>query len=354
MMKKYILTIIVLFAITNYIMSQTPNEIMSDTISTNVPAKVVPNSPAGTTDYAKQLEEATKKKMELEQKKKDIIKSFDEAKDHDKRIGKELIELKNDIAKKQKVIKNQKAKLDKSEYNNLYKRKKNLLSLINKNKERIKQLEGELSLIEKQLVESNSKKAELDRIKNDVSTHLLSEYLPVIEQTFSKITIEELNQINEKCLPYTYDPKINELVGKVGNMIKKKVVYDEIRKTLDSPYQEPAVIQALEKVDELHDLTSAQKEEMLLIKKQLAAFGEGVKEFKEFIGNLNRCREGNNYTVQYFNDDKGSIFPDDLQQRINDHLLIVPYLKKKYEDFMKEFKKDPNKHSDIETEILSQ
>ena len=44
----------------------------------------------------------------------------------------------------------------------------------------------------------------------------------------------------------------------------------------------------------------------------------------------------------------------DLEQKVKNELLAVPYLKTKYEKFMEMFKKNPNKHSDIETEILNQ
>ena len=102
------------------------------------------------------------------------------------------------------------------------------------------------------------------------------------------------------------------------------------------------------------DLSFEQKAEITALKKQLEAFGEGVSAFKEFINNLNRCRKGVNYSMAFFRDDKRQILPDKLEQKISTKLMIVPYLKSKYEGFMKAFQKSPNKHSDIETEILNQ
>ena len=111
---------------------------------------------------------------------------------------------------------------------------------------------------------------------------------------------------------------------------------------------------ALVAIPHFTNINSAQRSEILELKRQLTIFPSGLSTFKEFINNLNRCRNGVSYSIDFYRADKKSIFPNDLEQKVKDVLLAVPYLKTKYEKFMEIFKKNPNKHSDIEAEILNQ
>lgn len=340
-MKRQLLILLGLLTLSCAVKAQTPEE-------KNAAVPVV------SADYTQQLEQATRKNNELEQKKKDKKRELDEAKDRDRQLTKDQNDLKKVLVQVQKTVKDLNEKLAKTAYPSLVEKKDSLVSVIRTHQEELDQLREQQSQLDEQLEESNRRMAGLAKVKDEVSNHLISEYRPLIGLPFSKVTLDALKQIHEQCLPYTADQQVKAFVAQVDNTIGNRVVYDEIQTVLASPYQKSAVAEAMLKIDRLRNLSDAQQQELLEVKRQLAVFEEGVKTFKEFIGNLNKCREGVQYSMRYFDDDKAVIFRGNLQQRMAASVMIVPYLKRKYEDFMNEFKKNPNKHSDIETEILNQ
>ena len=59
--------------------------------------------------------------------------------------------------------------------------------------------------------------------------------------------------------------------------------------------------------------------------------------------------------MEFFQTDNRQILSkNNLGNRIENQLKRVPYLSKKFEEFMNAFKAAPNKHSDVEIEILNQ
>lgn len=305
-------------------------------------------------EYAKQLEQAVVTEEKLTKRKKELLDSLRKAKSSEKELSKLLRKTQSEVSKYQTAIQQFLETQKSNEYEDLNKRKEQLLSSIKQNKKILNDLHIELKTVNTQLDESNNKKVELDKIKQEVGFKLVEENEQYLQLPFSQMDTERLREIRKNCIPFTAEQKINAFVVKIDNTITNRAHYEYLQKVLNSKYDKSAISIALSNIQSMTDLSFEQKAEITALKKQLEAFGEGVSAFKEFINNLNRCREGVNYSMAFFRDDKRQILPDELEQKISTKLMIVPYLKGKYEGFMKAFQKSPNKHSDIETEILNQ
>lgn len=339
-MRQYLFTLLLLLLFSNTILAQSP----SDTTANEMPQVA---------NYVQQLESVIQKNTDLKEKKTNLEQIEKEKRSRLQEVTRTQKEQKDEIQKTQSDIKKQNEKLAKSSYQELYNKKQALTDNIQEYQVKLKELNDQLVALNTQLAESNKMVDELEGIKKKVSSQLISDNKATLEQPFSKVTLDELNMVREKCLPYSSAQSVNDFIKRVDITIQNKILYEEINKTLNSPYQEAAVTEASEKIGKFLNLTDSQKEETQRLNKQLSSFKDGVNAFKEFINNLNKCR-GKNYTWQYFEDDKQSIYPGNLEERINDSLMAVPYLKKRYEDFLRTFRKNPNKHSDIEKEILNQ
>lgn len=356
-MKKVFFVTLCLLCFTNNISAQNPEKKKMESLLVDTAANRVSsnNIPVVSNDYTNQLEHALAKKEALEQKRieqKNILSGLlndvkEKNKKH-KKIRTEISNTQNDIDKLSENLKL-------TAYSELLNRKEQLKKSINSYTDSLTKFNEQLLLTNKQLGESQSQKDELDKVKREVSGTLISENRPYIEQPFAKMSIERLKEIQKTCSPYTADQNVNAFVVNIEITIQNKETYDEICKVLNSSYQKFAVTQSLAKLQSMQNLSISQKNEIASIKKQLESFSDGLLAFKQFINNLNECRkETDNYSWEYFLADKRPIYKNNLEERINTKLYAVPYLKNKYEEFMKAFKKSPNKHFDIETEILNQ
>lgn len=356
-MKKVIFTALCLLCFINNISAQNSETNKIDTLSVDSTKEGVSsnNAPVISNDYTSQLEHALDKKEELELKETELKNILSDLKNNIKEKNNKRRKIKAEIVNNQKDIDKLSEKIKLTSYSDLLKRKEQLETSVNTNLESLSNLNEQLLLTNKQLGESQSQRVELDKVKREVSSTLISENRPYIDQPFAKISIEKLKEIHRTCSPYTTDQKVNAFVVNIEITIKNKETYDEICKVLNSPYQKFGITQSLGKLQTMQNLSISQKNEIVSIKKQLESFSDGLLAFKEFIINLNECRkETDKYSWEYFLADKKPIYKNNLEERINTKLYAVPYLKNKYEEFMKAFKKSPNKHFDIETEILNQ
>lgn len=356
-MKKVFFTTLCLLCFIKNISAQNSEKkkmesLLVDTAANSVSSNNIPVVP---NDYTNQLEHALAKKEALEQKRIEQKNIFFSLLKDVKEKNNKCKKIRTEISNTQKDIDKLSEKLKLTAYSELLKRKEQLETSVNTNLESLSHLNEQLLLTNKQLGESQSQKDELEKVKREVSSTLISENRPYLDQPFAKISIEKLKEIHRTCSPYTTDQKVNAFVVNIEITIKNKETYDEICKVLNSPYQKFGITQSLGKLQSMQNLSISQKSEIVSIKKQLESFSDGLLAFKEFINNLNECRkETDKYSWEYFLADKKPIYKNNLEERINTKLYAVPYLKNKYEEFMKVFKKSPNKHFDIETEILNQ
>ena len=308
-----------------------------------------------TSDYSAAYEKALKRQEELINRKKALN---DSGKIWNKEL-KKLEGLHSSIVKSNEKLEENitqaKIKQQKSGASNLVQKKEELLRLIIIDKKEKALLESQLRDIEDKLNARNHQKGNLGKIKNDISNQIIAENKDYLEKSFSEIDLPGLRSIKEKCQKYVGDTKIKAFVSKIDNTTKNKELYDNMISVVNSPYKKYEVDRALVSVTQIKGLNSIQQKEINELKTQLSLFPDGLAAFKEFIIELNKDRNGVIYSMEFFQtSSKYILSKNNLGSRIENNLKRVPYLNKKYAEFMKAFKANPNKHSNIEIEILNQ
>ena len=258
------------------------------------------------------------------------------------------------IEKLEAKVKQEELKVQKSGVIELRRKRDVLLEEIRKEKEEKHLQDSCLQEIISKLNDKTSQIQNLANIKDNVSKQVIAENKDYLEKPFREMDLATLNLIKSKCQKYSSDANVNAFISKIDHIINNKQLFNDIEKVVNSPYNKFEVNKALAAIPQFSNINSAQRSEILELKRQLTIFPSGLAAFKEFINNLNRCRNGVSYSVDFYRADKTRIFRNGLEQKVKDELLAVPYLKTKYEKFMEIFKKNPNKHSDIEAEILNQ
>ena len=213
---------------------------------------------------------------------------------------------------------------------------------------------AKISSIEAQITQLNGNVAELETIKNKVSTQLLEENKETLEKPFSQLSIEELVAIKTKCSKFSTDQKINALIAQVDGVLKNKRTYNDAIRIADSKFNKGELISILDRLTHFSNANSVQRNEVNQVRGMLSHFEPGMAVFKEFILKLNKNREGvTSYSKDDLNDDLRRIMSkDNLKGRIESEIFQVPFLNKAYNDYLKAIKANPMTHPAIEAEIL--
>ncbi|HJH75463.1 MAG TPA: hypothetical protein OIM43_00375 [Prevotellaceae bacterium] len=351
---KYIVFCVLLFS-SIVINAQNINEVSKDSVSSANNDKLLNTSTSDVkVNYSDEYEKALKREVELKNRKEaldDSVKLW--TKEYNK-LQDNYASIVGSTEKTIKKIKQAELKMDDFGVLDLLKNRDSLLLEIQMDKKEIALLKSQLQDVNNKLNDKKSQKENLGKIKENVVNQIINENRDYLCKLFQEMDLATLNSMKSKCQKYSTDAKVNAFVAKIDNTINNKQLYDNIIRVVNSPYKKFDVDRALKTISQFKNICSLQQDEVYELKKQLTIFPEGLKTFKEFINNLNECREGVNYSLRYFEEDNKRIYQNNLQQRISTEILVVPYLKLKYESFMKIFKKDPNRHSDIEKEILNQ
>lgn len=323
--------------------AQVGNRIIRDSIS-------VSNS-----NYSEAYEDALKRKEELSTMKKALNDSIRNWNKELKKLEGLHASIVRSNEKLEARIAQEKEKYQKSGFSELLKRREQLLTDISTDEKERALLELQLQEVDDKLRDRNIQKENLERIKDNVSNQILAENKQYLERAFSNMDLSELRQIKSKCLKYATDAKVNAFVAKIDNVTKNKELYDNMVNVVNAAYKKNDVDRALTSVNRIKGTNMLQQKELIELKTQMTLFPAGLAAFKEFITYLNEMRNGVNYSMEYFQtDSKHILSKNNLENRIENQLKRVPYLNKKFEEFMNAFKAAPNKHSNIETEILNQ
>lgn len=353
--NKYVVFALLLVTslITN---AQTRNSISNDSVPPTIDGNSIRTpSSSSNSDYSKAYENALKRKEELTDRKailNDSIKSW-------KKELKKLEELHGSIVKSNEKMEEKIAQVKIKEQKNgiteLIKKKDQLLKIIIAEEEEKVLLESQLHEINGKLDARNHQRENLGKIKDNVSNQIVAENKDYLERSFSEMNLSELREIKSKCQKYATDAKVNAFVAKVNNVIKNKELYDNMVNVVNASYKKFDVDRALASVTQIKGTNTQQQKEIIELKTQMTMFPEGLAAFKEYITKLNEMRNGVNYSMEYFQTDSKQILSkNNLGNRIENQLKRVPYLNKKFDEFMNAFKAAPNKHSNVETEILNQ
>ncbi len=195
---------------------------------------------------------------------------------------------------------------------------------------------------------------ELETLRDEFSQMFIADHQPYLDKPFSEMTADELRLIKTKCQPLLVDKSLVPFDKKIDITIANRQYYEEMAKAVNQPYQQQQVANALTLISNIQEASAPQQQEISNLRQQLQDYPDGLAAFKEYIRGVNSVREGvDNYTLEYFKTDEKSFLTDALKQRIDQKLMAIPYLKQRYEAFMKAFRENPNTHSVIESEILN-
>lgn len=306
-------------------------------------------------DYSGALENALKRKDDLTNKKKSLNDSIKNWNKELKKLEGQHVSLTKSNEKLEEKISQAKIKEQKSGSTELLKKKEQLLKTIETEEKEKALLESQLQEICSKLDKKNHQRKNLGKIKDNVSNQIITENQGYLTRAFSEMNLGELTSIKSNCQKYATDAKVSAFVAKLDIVIKNKELYDNMSRVVNSAYKKNDVDKALASASQIKGTNEVQVKEINKLKTQLTLFPEGLAAFKEYITNLNRRRDGVNYSMEYFQTDSEQILSkNDLRNRIENKLKTVPYLNKKFEEFIAALKRAPNRHPDVETEILNQ
>lgn len=215
-------------------------------------------------------------------------------------------------------------------------------------------LRASISTIEAQINQVSGAVDELESIKNDVSKQLIDENKGILDMAYSQLTLDELKSIKTKCNKYSTDQRVNALIAEIDNVMNNKQIYDEAVQILNSKYNKFDLNRINQNLENIRNANSIQSSEIDQIRGRLSHFESGMATFKEFIVKLNKNREGaTSYSLDDLNDDLRRIFSkDNLKERIDSEIIMVPYLERSYNEFINAINSEPMSHPEIEAEIL--
>ena len=258
-----------------------------------------------------------------------------------------------DIKKEEKALQKNQSKLDKSKIPALQKRQTELQASIDEMTPKIQELELQNHQLDKKLEEFNKRRMNLESVRNNVGKNLIDNYQGDLEKAFSKMDINNLYSIKSDCDRYKDDKNVKEFLKRVDKVISMKQAYDNAKNVVSQPFSKTNVNQALKSLPD-NDMNSIQTEEMNAVRNELQGFEQGLNTFKELINALAKKR-GTIFSKRDLDDELDIILnKDNLKGRINTQVMSVPYLKKKYNEYIKALQTAPTKQPTTEKEILAQ
>lgn len=308
---------------------------------------------ADPTDYAALYEQEYRKFRQLEDSLEVIMIVKDNMQTENDSLQSAIKDKNAHLAlKKQKLSKSTK-ELENSGVIGLRNKRDQLMSEVDSLNSDIDRLSHDLQMINEEIASLRTQRKELNSIKDEKSGQILDKYSSYLEQPLSVINISSLNEIIKECMGFTVDPKIKAFADRTEKRIGNKRIYDRAVKVVSSKFSRPDVQNSLKEISSIVEINADQQAEVDLVTRQLELFEEGVSVFKEFIQRLNAKRERvSRYSSSDFMDDLPYIMQN-LQDRVEQSIMPVPYLKHEYTKYMDLIEKDPMQHPEIEQEILS-
>lgn len=263
----------------------------------------------------------------------------------------QLKALETDIKKAEKELAKNQGKTDKSKVPELQKKQAQLQLSIDSYIPEIHELNKQIIEIDQQMEESTKKRLNLESIRDDVGKNFIETHQDYIEQAFSTMKTDELNAIKADCAKYPTDQKIQEFAKKVETTIGRKRDYDYAAKVVEQPFNRTDVEKALNALNTT-GMNSVQANEFNTLREELQNFEKGLNTFKELINAISRKR-GTIFSRRDLDDELDIILnKDNLKGRINSLVQNVPYLKNKYNAYIKALQAEPTKQPAVEKEIL--
>ncbi len=215
----------------------------------------------------------------------------------------------------------------------------------------------DITKTEEKICRSEVEMAELVAIRDSLSWQLISENRLYLEQPFSKMTQKELWSIRDRCLKYVAtDSNIANFVANTEEIIGYKRIFDGATTAVNSEFDKAGTARMADELSKIANINETQRAEIEMLINQLGNFEKGLEVFKEFIIRLNKYRKGmpvysiDNYRTDYLYMTREY----NIDERIKTHIRPIPYLNKKFDEYVGIIEENPLAHPDIESEILNQ
>ena len=261
--------------------------------------------------------------------------------------------LETDIKKEEKALAKNQGKTNMDKVPELQKRQAQLQLFIDSYITEIQELNKKIFELDRLMEEFNKKRQNLESVRDNVGKKLIESNQDYLEKAFSNMDLNNLYSIKSDCDRYKDDKNVKQFIEKVDKVISIKQAYDNAINVLSQPFNRTNVNQALNLLPKT-DMNNVQNEEMNTVRTKLQGFEQGLNTFKELINAIAKKR-GVIFSKRDLDDELDIILKrDNLKGRINDQVMKVPYLKNKYQAYIKALQAEPTKQPAIEKEILEQ
>lgn len=261
--------------------------------------------------------------------------------------------LETDIKKEEKALAKNQGKTNMDKVPELQKRQAQLQLFIDSYITEIQELNKKIFELDRLMEEFNKKRQNLENVRDNVGKKLIESNQDYLEKAFSNMDLNNLYSIKSDCDRYKDDKNVKQFIEKVDKVISIKQAYDNAINVLSQPFNRTNVNQALNLLPKT-DMNNVQNEEMNTVRTKLQGFEQGLNTFKELINAIAKKR-GTIFSKRDLDDELDIILKrDNLKGRINDQVMRVPYLKNKYQAYIKALQAEPTKQPAIEKEILEQ
>ncbi len=261
--------------------------------------------------------------------------------------------LETDIKKEEKALAKNQGKTNMDKVPELQKRQAQLQLFIDSYITEIQELNKKIFELDRLMEEFNKKRQNLESVRDNVGKKLIESNQDYLEKAFSNMDLNNLYSIKSDCDRYKDDKNVKQFIEKVDKVISMKQAFDNAINVLSQPFNRTNVNQALNLLPKT-DMNNVQNEEMNTVRTKLQGFEQGLNTFKELINAIAKKR-GTIFSKRDLDDELDIILKrDNLKGRINDQVMKVPYLKNKYQAYIKALQAEPTKQPAIEKEILEQ
>ena len=310
---------------------------------------MVTTTASAQTDVASLNDENARLEAEL----KTLTEKQKELSDSVKAQEEQIKTLETDIKKEEKALAKNQGKTNMDKVPELQKRQAQLQLFIDSYITEIQELNKKIFELDRLMEEFNKKRQNLENVRDNVGKKLIESNQDYLEKAFSNMDLNNLYSIKSDCDRYKDDKNVKQFIEKVDKVISMKQAFDNAINVLSQPFNRTNVNKALNLLPKT-DMNNVQTEEMNSVRSKLQGFEQGLNTFKELINAIAKKR-GAIFSKRDLDDELDIILKrDNLKGRINDQVMKVPYLKNKYQAYIKALQAEPTKQPAIEKEILEQ
>lgn len=301
------------------------------------------------------LYKAMEQKRSLEQTKKELEKQRRQWQDSLSALERRESKLNKDIKAKDKEIEKLAEQRQKSEFNELYARWKQLQDEEQARRQTLADLEAQISQLDTQLDAADTERDKLLAARSNFAAGLIERHTPTARTAFSKMKVQELDAAIADCDAHSDDPDVARFGRDLRNVRIAYTAYTDADAIVKRPYDDAAINRTTAAISNARSLTPEQTGELAARGELLKIYPQGLQNFKTFIIEINKMVKSSPADFPFSDTDVQITYEQDgLNERIEATTLKIPYLSEKFREYKKAVSVDPRVQSPIAAEILNQ